>query len=37
MEKEALEAVWQWKFKPAMKDGKAIEAEVMLPIKYKLS
>lgn len=37
MEKEALEAVWQWKFNPAMKDGKAIEAEVMLPIKYKLS
>jgi hypothetical protein len=37
MEKEALEAVLQWKFKPAMKEGKAIEAEVMLPIKYKLS
>lgn len=37
LEKEALEAVWQWKFKPAMKEGKAIEAEVVLPIKFKLS
>ncbi len=37
MEKEAMEAIWQWKFKPAMKNGKAIEAEVVLPIKYKLS
>lgn len=37
LEKEALEAVWQWKFTPALKDGKAIESEVMLPIKYKLA
>lgn len=37
LEKEALDAVWQWKFKPALKDGKGISVELTLPIKYKLS
>jgi len=37
LEKEALESIWQWKFKPAMKDGKAIMSRVTLPVKFKLS
>jgi hypothetical protein len=37
LEKEALESIWQWKFKPAMKDGKAISSRVTLPVKFKLS
>ncbi|MCK9408607.1 MAG: energy transducer TonB [Bacteriovoracaceae bacterium] len=37
LEKEALESIWQWKFKPAMKDGKAIWANVTLPVKFKLT
>ncbi len=36
LEKEATDAVWQWKFKPAMKEGKPIVSEVVLPIKFKL-
>ncbi len=37
MEKEALEAVWQWKFTPAINNGKKIAANIILPIKFKLS
>lgn len=37
MEKEALESIWQWKFKPAMRDGKPIMSRVTLPVKFKLS
>ena len=36
LEKEALESIWQWKFKPAMKEGKPIESRVTLPVKFKL-
>lgn len=37
LEKEALESIWQWKFKPAMKDGKPIPSKVVLPVKFKLN
>jgi len=37
LEKEALDAVWQWKFKPAMRNGKKITSNIILPIKFKLS
>ena len=36
MEKEALESLWQWKFKPAMKDGIPISSRVTIPVKFKL-
>ncbi|MFA6457069.1 MAG: energy transducer TonB [Bacteroidota bacterium] len=37
LEKEALESIWQWKFKPAYKGGKAINSTVTLPVKFKLT
>ncbi|MFA6468140.1 MAG: energy transducer TonB [Bacteroidota bacterium] len=37
LEKEALESIWQWKFKPAYKEGKAIMSTVTLPVRFKLS
>ncbi len=36
LEKEATDAVWQWKFNPAMKEGIPIVSEAVLPIKFKL-
>jgi TonB family protein len=33
----ALEAIKGWEFTPAMKDGKAIKAEVIIPFMYKLA
>lgn len=36
MEKEALESLWQWKFKPSMKEGKPISSRVTVPVKFKL-
>ena len=36
LEKAALEAAYQWKFKPATKDGKPVEMEVKVPIEFKL-
>jgi len=33
----SIEAVKQWEFSPAMKDGKAIKAEVTIPFKFKLA
>ncbi len=33
----SIEAVKQWEFSPAMKDGKAIKAEVTIPFRFKLS
>ena len=33
-EKPALEAVRNWKFKPASKDGVAVKSRVVIPIKF---
>jgi beta-lactamase regulating signal transducer with metallopeptidase domain len=35
-EKSVLEAVYRWKFNPATRDGKAVEAEVRVPVDFKL-
>jgi protein TonB len=32
--KPALEAVEKWKFRPAQKDGKAVQVSVTLPVKF---
>jgi hypothetical protein len=37
MEKEALDALWQWKFKPAKKNRKPTQSSLILPIKFSLS
>lgn len=36
-DKSALEAIESYRFKPGMKDGKAVDVQVSLPIKFKLS
>ena len=36
MDRSAVSAVRQWTFEPATKDGKAIEIEVTVPIKFVL-
>ncbi len=33
----AVKAVKQWEFSPAMKDGKSIKAEVVIPFRFKLA
>lgn len=33
-EQPALQAVAQWKFKPATKDGQAVAVRVVLPVKF---
>jgi TonB family protein len=35
LDEAAVNAVSKWKFKPAMKDGKAVEATVIIPIEFK--
>ncbi|MCZ6671471.1 MAG: energy transducer TonB [Verrucomicrobia bacterium] len=32
----SLEAVVQWKYKPGMKDGKAVRTRIELPLKFRL-
>jgi TonB family protein len=36
LEKAALDAVNQWKFEPGKLDGKPVEVNVIIPIKFKL-
>jgi protein TonB len=36
-EKPALEAVKKWKFKPGMKEGKAVRTFMRLPLQFKIS
>jgi protein TonB len=33
---ESLEAVWKWKFKPAMRKGEPVVVWVMVPVKFTL-
>jgi protein TonB len=33
-EKPALEAVKNWKFKPAKKDGKSVKVQVVVPLRF---
>jgi len=36
LEKAALDAVYKWKFDPAKHEGKPVEVNVIVPIKFKL-
>ncbi len=36
-EKPAVEAITKWKFKPAMKDGKPVAVQVVIPLKFALN
>ncbi len=36
LDRAALDEVRKWKFKPAMKDGKAVASSVQVPVDYKL-
>jgi len=33
----ALQAVWNWKFRPALREGRPVRASVLVPIRFSLS
>ncbi len=35
--KSALKAILQWRFKPAFKDGNAVDATMVLPMKFEIA
>jgi TonB family protein len=35
LDEAAIDAVKQWKFEPAMKDGKTVDATILIPIEFK--
>ena len=37
LDRAAMDAVREWKFNPGMRDGKAIQSWVLVPISFKLS
>jgi periplasmic protein TonB len=36
LDQHVLEAVWQWRFKPAVKDGQAVRVVAQIAIKFRL-